>query len=143
MCIENIVDFQATYSILNLSLSTLIREILDKLKRGFIPILEIRIFLHALKSVPFADEPKGELLLHNLIDCVNNQWYLIKSVWTPAKIGEYVSKLQILILWDYKINRSLILYNDNEIKWEMDVSFILNKGEIEFFNGIYKKEVIA
>ena len=64
-------------------------------------------------------------------------------MWTPAKIREYVSKLQILILWDYKINGSLILYNDNEIKSEMDVSFILNKGEIEFFNGIYKKEVIA
>lgn len=63
VCIENIVDFQAKYSLLNLSLSTLIKEILGELKKGFIPILEISVFLESLKSVPFTDESKGEAIL--------------------------------------------------------------------------------
>lgn len=52
-----------------------------------------------------------------------------------------IRELQILILWDYNINGSIIMYNDNEIKWDMDVSFILNEGEIEFPNFASKKSV--
>jgi hypothetical protein len=139
VCIENIVDLQATYSVLNLSLSNLIEEILEELKRGFIPILEIRVFLHSLKSVPFTDEAKGEFMLYKLIDCMKNQLYITQSKWTPVEIMKYILKLQILILWDYNIDGSLVMYNDNDIRWDMNVFFILDKGEIEVFNVLNKK----
>jgi hypothetical protein len=129
VCIENIVELQATYSVLNLSLSNLIEEILEELNKGFIPILEISVFLHSLKSVPFTDEAKGELMLCKLIRCMKNQFYLTRSMWTSTIIKNFIKKLQTLILWDYDINGSLVIYNDNDIRWDMDVSFIMNKGE--------------
>jgi len=143
VCTENIVDLQATYSVLNLSLSNLIEEILEELTSGYIPILEIRVFLQSLKSVPFTDEVRGELLLYKLINSMKNQSYLTQSMWRPAKIMKYILKLQMLILWDYDINGSLVMYNDNEIIWDIDVSFILDKGEIKIYNVINKKEVNA
>ena len=75
------------------------------------------------------------------MDCIKNQLYLSQSMWTSVKIKKYIMKLQMLILWDYDINGSLVMYNDNDIRWDMDVSFILNKGEIEIFNITNKKEV--
>lgn len=65
----------------------------------------------------------------------------MQSKWNTVEIMKNIKELQILILWDYNINGSLIMYNDNEIKWDMDVSFILNEGEIEFFNFISKKGI--
>ncbi len=143
MCIENIVDLQVTYSVINLSLSNLIEEILGELNLDFIPILEIRVFLQSLRSVPFTDEIKGELILYELNDCIKNQLYQSNSTWTSDIIKKYILKLQMLVLWDYDINGFLVMYNDNEIKWDMEVSFVLNEGEIEIFNATKKKEVNA
>jgi len=131
MCIENIIDLQATYSVLSLSLSNLIEEILEELKKGIIPILEIRVFLQSLKSVTLTDEAKGELLLNALITYMNELIFLEQSMWTPTKIMKYILKLQNLILWDYHISGSLVIYNDNNIKWDMDVCFVLDKEKIE------------
>lgn len=39
ICIENIVDIQATYCVINLSLSDLIEDIITELQKGFLPIL--------------------------------------------------------------------------------------------------------
>ncbi|MFX1569845.1 MAG: hypothetical protein ACFFCV_15945 [Promethearchaeota archaeon] len=141
VCIEKIVDLQATYSVLNLSLSNLIEEILGDLKDRFIPILEIQVLLHSLKSVPFTDELKGKLILSKLTSCMKNLLNLTKSKWTSTIIMHYILKLQKLILRDYDINGSLVIYNDNDIRWDIDVSFLLNKGEIENYNLNNKNEV--
>jgi len=137
VCIENVVDIQATYCIINLSLSDLIDEILQEAKKGFIQILELRILLQSLKFVPFTEERKGEQLLSELIEHIEDQ-----TEWNITYIVKKVVLLQQLILWDYIINGSLIIYHNNEIKWDIDVAFILNQGEVELYRLTNNKEAI-
>ena len=115
ICIENIVDIQATYYIMNLSLSDLIEDIITEIQKGFLPILEIRVFFHSLNSIPFTDEAKGQQILDTLSACMENQLYLTQSDWNAEKIMENIIKLQMLILWDYVIDGSLVVFEDNEI----------------------------
>lgn len=128
------MDLQATYSILNLSLSDLIKEILEELKKGFIPILELRVLLQSLNFVPFTDEGKGQEVLGDLTECLRNQSYLNQSRWKISNMRKMIVNLQKLILWDYKIDGSLIMYCDDEIIWDMDVTFVLNEGSVEFYS---------
>lgn len=136
VCIENIVDIQATYSVIDLKLSKLIVKILEEMRKGFTPILEILLLLHSLKFVPFTDEKKGGEILYKLIKCMSNQLYLTPSKWTIAYMMKKMLKLQKLILWEYIINGSLIMRDDNEIRWDMEVSFMVNGAQVEFYNSI-------
>ena len=131
-CIENIVDIQATYCVINLSLSNLIEDVITELQKGFLPILEIRLFLHSLKSVALTNETEGQRILDKMTMCMRNQLYLSQSEWTTEKIMKNITKLQRLILYDYMINGSIV-YSDNEIIWDVNTSFILHEGKVEIY----------
>ena len=136
ICIENIVNIQATYYIMNLRLSDLIEDILTEIQEGFLPLLEIRIFLHSLKDVPFTNEDKGQQILDKMDECMENQLYLRQAEWTTDKIMKNIMALQRLILWDYMITGSIVVYSDNEIQWDVNITFILHEGKVEIYNCV-------
>jgi hypothetical protein len=103
VCIENIVDIQATYYVMNLPLSELIKDILEEIREGLLPILEIRIFLHSLRDVLFTNEMKGQRILEEVDNCIKNQLYVGQTEWTVGKLVKSIIELQRLILWDYRI----------------------------------------
>lgn len=136
VCIENIVDLQATYSVLNLSLSNLIFDIIKESARGFISILNVRVFLYSLQFIPFTDEQKAQQLRVELVECLNNRLYAKSKKWTVQKFIRKIRKLQDLIMWDYIIDGSLVMYNNDEIRWDLDVSFMLIEGHAKLYNVI-------
>lgn len=134
VCIESITDFQATYYITNLNLSDLIEDITEGCKRGFLDILDIEVFLYSLKFVPFTNEKRAENIHSELTECIRNQLYCKSSKWSIPKILKKIKQLQRIILWYYVIDGSLVKYNNNEINWDLDVLFILNKEGAELYS---------
>ena len=135
ICIENIVDFKATYYINNLNLSDLIEDIIEGCKRGFLDILGMEVFLYSLKFVPFTNEIRAESIHSEISECIKNQLYCKSSRWNVPKILKKIKQLQRLFLWDYVIDGSLIKFNDNEIYWDLEVSFILNNEGVELYSS--------
>jgi len=129
VCIENVVDIQATYSILNLSLSQLIAEISKSCKQGFINVLDVNVFLYALRDVPFSNEVLGMELIAELKECITKELYATSKKWTLSKFMKKIKALRELVMWDYLIDGSLITYNNNEIAWDIEVSFIHTKED--------------
>jgi len=67
VCIEKVVDFQATYSILDLELSNLISAIVRACKQDYFNILNLKVFFHSLRDVPFKNEDKALELCNELM----------------------------------------------------------------------------
>lgn len=134
VCIENVVDFQATYFILDLKVSRLIEMICREIMNGVLPILNTRILLHTLKSAPFTDEVRGVQILDELIECMEERLYLHNPEWTIEKIMKNVLRLERLILWNYIIEGSLVVYINNEITWDSEIKFILQNNHVQFYN---------
>ncbi|MFX0024303.1 MAG: hypothetical protein ACFE9S_18435 [Candidatus Hermodarchaeota archaeon] len=136
VCIENIIDIQATYSILNLSLSMLISDIIRGCRQGVINILDVRVFLRALQNVPFSDENFAQKLILELGECVENELYGKVKTWTVKEFQNKIQKIQKLIMWDYNIGGSLTVYNnkDREIWWDLKVEFIKLEGHGKLFS---------
>lgn len=128
VCIENVVDIQATYSILNLTLSRLIADIIKGNKQGLINVLDVNVFLYALRDVPFRDEKLAMELILELKACIAKELYANSKKWTIVKFMKKIKVLQELIMWDYMIEGSLTMYDSNEIAWDVDVSFMKIKG---------------
>lgn len=53
--IEEVIDLQTTYSILDLELSNLIHVIVKACKRDYFNILGLKIIFHLLRDVPFTN----------------------------------------------------------------------------------------
>jgi hypothetical protein len=115
---------QETYSIENLRLSKLFEEVLKELEMSVIPILDVRILLYSLKSVPFTDEVKGSLILEELTTCIRNELYGLSKSWDCEKILSELQKLRNLILYDYILDGSIVIYYYNKIEWDLDVCFL-------------------
>ncbi|MFX1306230.1 MAG: hypothetical protein ACFFDG_05355, partial [Promethearchaeota archaeon] len=120
-------------STLDLTLSKLLKGIIKDCKRGIIDILDISILLYSLKFVPFTNEDKGMKLQEELTECITNQLYSTSANWNAKQFIRKIQQLQDLILWDYSINGSLVLYNNRDITWDLDISFIQHKGIMKLY----------
>lgn len=116
---------QETYVMSTVPLSKLFKEVLKELKLGILPILNVKILLHTLKSIPFTDEIEGVYILENLNECMEDQLYGKSREWNCKTIITKIKELRKLILHDYQIEGSLKLYYDNQIEWDLGVSIIL------------------
>lgn len=126
ICLENITNTQSTYFIIDLKLSKLFKEILKNCKNGIIPILETRLLLHTLINVPFSNEFEGAQILKDLTNCMENHWYSLKDTWNYKTIISKLRKLHKFVLYDYLLNGSLIMYNDEYIGWDVKISMLVD-----------------
>ena len=115
---------QETYAIDDLLLSRLFRELSSELKKDILPILDMHILLYALTAVPFIDEVEGIKISEELRDCVNNE--LFGKGMACRYISRQLDKLQDLILYDYQIEGSFIVYHDYQIDWYLDIHLCFN-----------------
>ena len=113
---------QETYVIADLSMSKLFKEILKEVKKDILPLLDIKILLYALKSVPFTDEVEGVNITESLNYCMLNQLYGKTPEWNCKTIGSKLKKLKNSVVYDYSIEGSLKLFYDNRIEWDLMVS---------------------
>lgn len=86
--------------------------------------------LHILINIPFLNENKGTQILKDLTNSIENQWYSIEDIWNYNCILRELKILQKLVLYDYLICGSFIIYSDNHIKWELQTSILstINKN---------------
>ena len=110
---------QETYVIEDLLLSRLFEELYVELKRGILPLLDMHILLYALTMVPFTNEVEGMKISEELRMCINNELYgkEIKC----RTILKQLQKLHDLILYEYRIEGSLVVYHDYHFDWDVDV----------------------
>jgi len=110
-----------TYMVYNLPLSKLFVELLDKLKRDILPILDMHILLYSLKFIPFTDEAEGVGIFEALKGCLEKKVYGKSTQWTCTKIYDNLEKLCELVVYEYFIEGSLFVYQDYEIEWDLSV----------------------
>ena len=126
VCVENIDDFQATYSILKLNLSNLINIIVCACRQDYFNILDLKVFFHLLRDVSFTNEKKALKLCNKLLKYIKCKSFS----YFKKKMG----KLRNLIKGDYQINGSVIEYkNNNKPRWDTTVSFILKESIMEMY----------
>lgn len=106
----------------NLESSKLFTEVLREVKMDILPIRDIEILLYALRSVPFTNE--GVCIIESLTGCMKYQLYGKSGSWNCRVIASRLQKLRDLIMYDYIIEGSLIIYSNNQIKWDLDILFI-------------------
>lgn len=134
VCIEKIVDIQATYTVLDLKLSMLFEEINKECIKGIIDILHFKILMSALRDVPFKDEQKAQQLYMELVECLDNEYYGSSKEWSIYTILKKIKELQKYILWDYIINGSFTLYPDETGWWELKVDIVRSKEFYHLFS---------
>ncbi|MHA2038658.1 MAG: hypothetical protein ACW98X_19680 [Promethearchaeota archaeon] len=113
---------QETYVIADLTLSKLFKEILKEVKGDILPLLNIKILLYVLQSIPFINEIKGVSIHENLQVCMKNQRCGKTDKWNCNKIATNITELRRLILYDYVIDGSLKLSCDDRIEWDLMIS---------------------
>lgn len=118
----NNIRLKETYLVYNLPLSKLFVEVLDELKRNHIPILDIHILLYSLRNVPFTDEAEGLEASEALKACMEKELYGKPVQWTCMNMCNNIEKLCELIVYEYFIEGSLMVYQDYEIEWDLTVS---------------------
>ncbi|KKM89652.1 hypothetical protein LCGC14_1246500 [marine sediment metagenome] len=113
-----------TYVIANLTLSKLFTEILRNLEGSIIPLLDLRILLRVLKDVPYTNEMEGVYIHESLTICLEHELYAKSSEWSCKVIASKVEKLRDLILFDYLIEGSVIVFCSSQPEWDLRVSLI-------------------
>lgn len=113
-----------TYAITTLMLSKLFKEILQEVKRDILPLLDIKILLHALRDVPFTNEVDGMEILENLNICLEYELYGKSDEWTCKVIVSRIQRLKDLVLYDYLIEGSFIVYRLGKNEWDLCVSLL-------------------
>ncbi len=124
--IEEVVGFQKTYSILDLELTNLLADIIRLCKKHLFNILDMKVLFHLLRDVPFRNENKALELLNELVRGVKHRSFS----YTMKKIRQ----LRELIQGEYRINGSLIIDNDNNVRWDTTVSFMLRETLLESYS---------
>lgn len=117
----NNIRLKETYLVYNLPLSKLFVEVLDELKKDIVPILDIHILLYSLKSIPFTNEAEGLEAFEVLKACMKKVLYGSSVQGTSIQICKNLEKLCELIVYEYFIEGSLIVYHDYEIEWDLSV----------------------
>ena len=110
---------QETYVVNSLTLSKLFKKVLSEIKLDILPILNIEMLLYVIKSIPFTNEVEGVRFLESLNECMKFQLYGKSREWNCKTIATKIKKLRKLILYDYSIEGSLIIYCDNRIEWDL------------------------
>ena len=134
VCIEKVVNLQATYTVLDLKLSMLFEEINKECIKGIIDILHFKILMSALRDVPFKDEEKAQQLYMELVECLDNELYGSLKEWSILTIEKKIRELQKYILWDYIINGSFTMYYDEIAWWELKVDIVRPEESLYLFN---------
>ena len=111
-------------------MSKLVKQILKEGKKGAIPILETRLLLHSFIDIPFLNENEGTQILKDLTNCMENHWYSLNDIWNFKSLISGIRKLHRLILYDYTISGSLIIYADDYIYWDLKISMTIDSGNI-------------
>ncbi|MFX1391070.1 MAG: hypothetical protein ACFE9Z_13480 [Promethearchaeota archaeon] len=124
ICLQNIVEIESTFFIIDLKLSKLFKEILTKRIHGLIPTLEVRILFQVLIKISFTNEDLGRQILKDLTNCLVNHWYSENNLVNAKSIIAGIKKFQKLVLFNYKINGSFIKYDDDYILWDLKVNLI-------------------
>ncbi|MBY8990137.1 MAG: hypothetical protein KGD58_05240 [Candidatus Lokiarchaeota archaeon] len=117
----NNIRLKETYLVYNLPLSKLFVEVLEELKKDIFPVLDIHILLYSLRFVPFTDEAEGLEAFKALKACLDKDLYGSPVQWTSTKICNNLEKLCELIVYEYFIEGSLIVYHNYEIEWDLSV----------------------
>lgn len=73
--IEEVIDLQATYSILDLKLSNLIRAIIRACKQDYFNILDLKLFFRSLRDVPFTNEGNALELCNELMRYIKQKLF--------------------------------------------------------------------
>ncbi|MFX1531266.1 MAG: hypothetical protein ACFFBC_09145 [Promethearchaeota archaeon] len=113
-----------TYSVDELNLSSLFIEVVDKVEKSNLPLLDMHILLYSLKFIPFTNEVEGLEIFETLKECMNYELHGKSSQWCCKRIAHELEKLCNLIAYDYLIEGSLIVYYNYEIEWDLSVSII-------------------
>ncbi len=115
-----------TYVVESLKLSKLFEEILKEVRKDILPFLDIEILLYALKSVPFANEVRGVQILEAHNECLDYELYGKTGGWNCKTVANKIGQLKNLVLYDYLIEGSLIVYHSKDLEWNLKVSFKLD-----------------
>ena len=116
-----------TYVVTDLKLSRLFEEILYELNRDVLPILDMKILLYSLKSVPFTREGEAINIIDSLKSCLEFKLYRKLKDWNCKAIVAQLETLYAMILYDYVIEGSVTLFFFNEPEWDLRVSMINKK----------------
>jgi len=111
-----------TYLVYNLSLSKLFIAVLDNLQKEIINLIDMHILLYSLRYVPFVDEAVGLKILEALNDCLADELHEKSVQWVCMNISNMLNKLCELIICEYHIEGSLVVFQDLEIDWDLCVS---------------------
>jgi hypothetical protein len=99
-------------------------EVVDKLEKNILPILNMHILLYSLKFIPFTNETKGIEIFESLKEFMSYELHENTSQRCCKRIAHELEKLSQLITYDFLIEGSLIVYHDYEIEWDLIVSII-------------------
>lgn len=119
ICVTLKTKLKATYTIINMKLTTLFDEVVTEVEKGILAILEIRILLHTIKNVAFSNEIEGNKILFELNECMNHQLYTYDSQWSCSAILDKLKALYKLIVHNIIINGSLIWHMNEKIEWDL------------------------
>jgi hypothetical protein len=118
ICIERIINLQYTYTVLNLTLSELIENIIKDIERENLKFIDIKVLMYVLKNVPFDDEQKAFEILKDIL------YFLKKKKF--CKFLVELKALHSLILGEYLINGSIIEHKNDRIRWDLDIALIVD-----------------
>ena len=144
-CINSKTSFKSTYAIINMKLTKLFNEVIAKVKKGILPDIEIHILVYSLRNVAFTEEIKGNAILLELSEHINQQFYGCDNQWSHNYILDKLQRLNNLIAHDIIINGSLIFYLENKIEWDL-YSPIFIPLEIltpkTYYRSIYRESLL-
>ncbi|MHA1933057.1 MAG: hypothetical protein ACW96X_10975, partial [Promethearchaeota archaeon] len=100
---------QETYVIADLKLSKLFVEVIHEIDLDILPLLDIKILLYVLNSVPFTNEAEGVNIVEGLKGCIENQLYGKSPEWKCIIIANEIKRLRSLVKYDYVVEGSLKL----------------------------------
>ncbi|KKM13876.1 hypothetical protein LCGC14_1711800 [marine sediment metagenome] len=95
------------------------KERLKEVRKDILPLLDIEILLYALKSVPFANEVRGVQILEALNECLDYELYGKTGGWSCKTVANKIGQLKNLVLYDYLIEGSLIVYHSKNLEWDL------------------------
>ena len=119
ICVNPKAKLKATYTIINMKLTTLFDEVVTEVEKGILAILEIRILLHTIKNVAFSNEIEGNKILFELNECIIHQLYTFDGQWSCSAILDKLKALYKLIAHNIIINGSLIWHMNEKIEWDL------------------------
>ncbi len=96
-CINSKTSFKSTYTIINMKLTKLINEVIAKVKKEILPDIEIHILVYSLRNVAFTEEIKGNAILLELSEYINQQFKGYDNQWSHNYILDKLQRLNKII----------------------------------------------